>query len=229
MHRNITRLSLAAGLGVAAITPLATAEEEHMDVWLQNLGSTIGIGGVSEDGTEFFEGVRVFGAEFGEDPVEPFFADEPGLQAFEDFDPFQQVQVNFVDAVTRWNGDGYSDTAETVTLSFGPNSLTSGDGFVSGLPFSMDAEGGFHTHFDILLNGDGGNPGDGIYLLPLQAEFLGSGPMSPSETFWFVMNLNGSEADHEAAIEWVEQNLVPAPGAAILLALVGIGRGRRRR
>jgi hypothetical protein len=37
-----------------------------------------------------------------------------------------------------------------------------------------------------------------------------------------------SEEEHDAAIEWVELNLVPAPGAIALLGLAGVA-GRRRR
>jgi xanthosine utilization system XapX-like protein len=36
-----------------------------------------------------------------------------------------------------------------------------------------------------------------------------------------------SEEEHEAAVEWVEVNLAPAPGAIALLGVAGLLRRRR--
>lgn len=230
-----TRYFFTLGLTLmAAPAYCAFGDEEHLDVWVQNNSGTITIGGISEDGLEFHPGVRVFGAEFGEDPLFPFLATEPGFQATDGtFDPFEDLQFNLTDAVGVWNGSGFDTSiVETITLAFGPSSVTSGSGFVSGFTFQTDALGGFHDHFDITLNGDGGDPANGVYLLSLNMEFAALGPgggTGTSDTFWFVMNLGEDELVHDAAIEWVEGNLVPAPGAGFLLLLAGVSRSRRRR
>ena len=50
----------------------------------------------------------------------------------------------------------------------------------------------------------GVDPTDGVYLIPLAM----SGPAADeSDMFWFVMNLNMPEEMHEAATEFVEENL----------------------
>jgi len=54
------------------------------------------------------------------------------------------------------------------------------------------------------------------------------GQDATSESFYVLFNLGESEIDHDEAIEWVEANLVPAPGALALLA-AGVLAGRRRR
>ena len=61
------------------------------------------------------------------------------------------------------------------------------------------------------------DPLDGIYLASFTASTSG---FATSETFYVLFNLNESEIDHDEAIEWVEANIVPAPGA---LALLGAG------
>jgi hypothetical protein len=218
------------------VAPMAMASEEHLDVWIQNGGDGIVIGGISEDGTETFPDTLVFGAEFGEDPQEPFFADEPGFQAMDgDFAPFAPFQINIVDSLGAWNGDGFGLTDNTMTVSFGPATVTSGGGFIEGFQWQADTLGGFHDHFDLSINGDGGDPANGIYLLPLAislGEELGGSPGLPglSDTFYFVMNLGEDERQHDAAMDWVQANLVPGPGGAALLAgLLLLGRSRRQR
>ena len=223
---------LAAALVAGATSSTAYGdEEEHGDVWIQLDGNQISTGLISEDGDPISSAARVFGAEFGEEPGNPFLAIEPGFQALDGtFPSLMNFRVDIVDGVTGWNGGGFNDVSETMTLEFGPQSVTSGDGLVEGFDLTMDDEGGFHGHFDILLNGSGGDPDPGIYLLSLQlAASDSASTYEPSDTFWFVMNLGQSEDDHEAAIEWVEANLVPAPAALALFLLHGGVSSRRRR
>jgi len=234
MKNGRTVLAAVAVVSVLVVPTFADeGEEEHFDVWLQAGASALITGAIDEDGTPLESVHRVFGAEFGEEPTEPFAADEPGFQAIDGtFGSSEEFRVNITDAVTRWTGSGFGSTGETITLEFGPSDVTSGAGFVSGFTFTADSAGGFHDHFEIILNGDGSglgtDPDPGIYLLPLSLE-LTSGALAPTDTFWFVMNLGQDEADHDAAIGWVQSNLVPAPGAFALLAGFGLIGSRRRK
>jgi len=238
MHPTTTQaltVHRAAGVAAAALALTSAASaaltEEHFDVWLRSDGGNLVTGAIDEDGNPLAERARVFGAEFGEDPGFPYTAFEPGFQAIDGhFDPFQPFRIDFDGAVEAWIGDGFGGTDTTVTIEFGPQSFTSGDGPVEGFQWTTDAAGGFHDHFDLIANGAGGaDPATGIYLLPLSVTDLAGG-LGSTDTFWFVLNLGADEAEHEAAIEWVEATLVPAPGTLALLgAFAALGGGRRRR
>lgn len=205
-------------------------KEEHFDVWLRvGQSGNLVTGAISEDGDPISGGHRVFGAEFGEEPGEPFFSAEPGFQAFDGaFAGSNTFQLNLTDSLMRWNGVSFEATPETMTVEFGPSSVTTGNGFVDGFTFAADPEGGFHDHFDLFINGDGGDPTDGVYLLPMSIADV-DGNLGSTETFWFVMNLNMDEDMHDAAMDWVTDNLAPAPGALALLAMTGVVGTRRRR
>lgn len=222
---NMKRSMNAAAM-IAAIAAGSSAMADGVDVWVQILNGQLATGAIEEGGAPIAANWRVFGAEFGEDKMFPFFADEPGFEMFDGtvtaFTPFQ---INIAGAVERWNGGGFSSTAETMTLAFGPGSVTSGNGYISGFTFFADDEGGFHDHFDISIDGDGGDPNDGIYLLPLT---ISSADFGETLTFWFVMNLGQDERLHDEVIDWVVINLVPAPAALAFFALAGIGGSRRR-
>jgi len=226
-HAFQTTVFLIAACG---LTVSAAADEDHFDVWLQIEGNQMFTGSITEDLEPINSNWRVFGAELpGADGDEPFTADEPGFQLLDgSVDPFYNFQINITDAVTAWNGNGFDPVAETMSLEFGPQSVTSGDGFVEGFQWTADANGGFHDHFEIILNGDGGDPADGIYLLPLSIADPG-GAFAATDTFWFVMNRGLSEAEHELSIEWVQQNIVPTPGAIGLLGCAALFGRRRRR
>jgi hypothetical protein len=208
---------------------MAQHHEEHYDVWIRWNASAgkILTGGVSHDGDQV-PVLRVFGAEFEDVGGNPF-ADHPGFQAFDEtFSPNQDLQINITDAVTIWNGNGFDPTAETLTVEYGPQFVTSGAGYVEGFDFAMDEHGGFHGHFEIFA-GDppGGSLGTGIYLLPLSLSLGGPAP-GESDPFYFVMNWGAEESEHEAAVEWVE-NSIPAPGALGVFALAALLPARRRR
>lgn len=226
---NTAKTHVAAATTALLLALPASADEEHFDVWLQ-IGDdgNLTTGSITEDLDPIDESWRVFGAEFGEAGV-PFFADEPGFQALDGtFDPFYTFRINIDGPVQVWNGAGFADTPERMSLGFGPSNVTSGDGPVEGFTFDAESLGGFHDHFDLTIDGPGVDPGDGVYLLPLSIADE-SGGFGATETFWFVMNLNMDEAAHDAAIDYVQENFVPAPGAlAVLLAGGLVGRRRRR-
>ncbi len=183
-------------------------EEEHFDVWLQIVGDQLVTGAISEDEVPISPVNRVFGAELGEDPDFPFSGDEPGFQLENGtVEPGFAFDFALTTVLGAWNGDGLDDSAETITFAFGPQDVTSGPGPVEGFVWTADELGGFHDHFEITINGDGGDPAVGVYVIGMS---IGTVDASLEETppFYFVLNLGADEEEHDAAIEWVEANLV---------------------
>lgn len=216
-------------LTVVMATSVVSADGVHGDVWLRVAGDQLVTGLVDEDGTPVESAWRVFAGEFGEDPRFPFFADHPGFRLFGgSVAPGSPFTINIAGPVERWTGAGFGATPSLMTIAYGPGSVTSGGGYVSGFQWHADARGGFHGHFDLEIHQDGGDPEDGIYLLPLS---ISSDIATATPVFWFVMNLGADERDHEQAIDWVITRLVPGPGAlplCVLMACAGV-RSRRRR
>jgi hypothetical protein len=174
---------------------------------------------------------RVFGADLGSIEFGPFGVDDPGYFT-DSLAEGAVVGFNILSPLKKWNGAGF-DAGIPETLQVGyfvgtPGEITrfTGAGFVSGFDFATVSGGGFDEHLSYILFGDGGDPSDGVYLLELE---LTSDSYGPSDPFWIVFNLGLDEEDHDAAIDWVEDNLVPAPGAAGALALLGVAAVRRRR
>lgn len=161
-----------------------------------------------------------------------WFADEPGI-FIEDNSMPDGVGVGFVleAALRRWDGTGSVDfsaiPSQSMILEFGPQSVSTAltDGDVTGFSIAYDATNpsGFDEHWDFLLDSAAG---EGIYLL--QFRFTVDG-FADSLSVWTVLNAGLSEAQHEAAIKYVETVIVPAPGALALLGVGVLAAGRRRR
>ncbi len=218
---------LLAAIAAAAASSHAIAHGEG-DVWVYLDAGRLHTGLISEDGLIREPDVRVFGAEFGGAGI-PDFADEPGFQAPDgSFLPSSKIGFNILRALRSWNGSDFGAvSAATITMSFGPLTATTPgtDILTPGFDLTIDDQGGLHDHPDYTLNSPAGM---GIYLLELEftTDLAGVGTSAP---FWIVFNNGMDEAEHDAAIEWVEENLVPAPGAACLLAFGALTTLRRRR
>lgn len=176
-------------------------------------------------------GERVFAADmFASGPL--WAADEPGIFIQANSMP-DGVGVGFVleAALRRWDGNGAVDFSaiptQTMAIEFGPQSVSTAlsDGDVLGFPITYDATNpeGFDEHWDFLLDS---SAGAGIYLLQLRFTVDG---FHDSESVWTVFNAGLDETAHDAAIEYVENVIVPAPGALALLGLGGLAATRRRR
>jgi hypothetical protein len=153
------------------------------------------------------------------------------------------IGFNILNELLVWNGAGFSSTSETMTIAFGPESATTDAGFVSGFATNVRDEnshpgnenqwGRHHIHHDWILNGDGGNPNDGIYLLELELYYeAGAGndtSYANSKNFYMVFGLNSDESQILGVADWVQINMIPAPGALALLALAGLAGCSRRR
>jgi len=227
MIRTITVSALIAATGSVAF-----AHGEGVDVLLRESGGQIVTGSWSHDTDSVVEArERVFAFEWGNDEGANI-SDEPGFFAEPGTLNGLSWGVNFTDALRVWNGTDF-DTVSPDTVTFellGAEQDTppSAGGFTGGFGIPV-GPGGFDDHYEIVINA----PASGIYLISMEAfaQSAGLGAVVPetSEEFWFVGNFGGDEIDHEAAIEFVEDVIVPAPGAAALFALAGVAGTRRRR
>ena len=220
MRSTIITLSV-----LALSAPLAHAEEEHAhsgDVFLAIDSGRI-VTGLFDD-LDGFEPSRVFGVELGE--IAPGASDEPGFDnAPGTFAPGTALGVNFRAALSIWTGAGLAPSSEAITFEFGPASMTTGAGPVPGFDIAVAPNGEWHEHYDMFLS----DPlAVGAYVLELELFSTDPG-VATSLPFWFVFNNGVSEAEHDAAIDYVQAVLVPAPGASALLLGGTLLAARRRR
>ncbi|MBX3365946.1 MAG: hypothetical protein KF912_01355 [Phycisphaeraceae bacterium] len=210
-------------IAIASAASFALADEGHLDITVYQSGGILYTGLIDEDTSIITPNVRVFEGDF-QNIGGTIFADEPGIDILDgSFTPGAQLLLNIRKSLRVWNGsDFFSLAATDLTLEFGPQSLTTpaADGLTGPMIFDFDANGGLHDHPDFILNADI----TGIYLLEIEFAKDGFGTSLPA---WIVFNYGLDEEDHELAVEWVERNLVPAPGS--LLALSGLLALRRRR
>lgn len=208
---NTNRFILASALGALASN---TLHAQHADVTISIENGRIvtnadaGAGPVAQ---------RVFSADFGALGV-PDFTDEPGfLAAPGTFTPGSRTGFNVTAGLRRFNGTSCEPvTNERIEASFLTLSTTIGTEPSPGIDLAVQSDGGWHRHFGFTLFADGGKlPADGIYVVEL-ALYSTDGITAPSAPFWIVFNDERSEAEHDAAIAWVEKHLASAPCAADL-------------
>ena len=194
----------------ATVTPLLAfgqdAAAQHAgDVFINIQADKIHTGLVEDD--EVVEAnVRVFESEFGESGV-PGYSDEPGWEAFPGtFESGSRLGWNALEGVRRWNGAGF-DTGieETIEVTFASLSFTIGNAPVSGFDLAVAGDGSFHRHIGFYLDSPTNDPAVGVYLVELELHALGA--YETSDSFWIVFNNEASEEEHEAAAEWVEENM----------------------
>ncbi|MFG0306954.1 MAG: hypothetical protein ACF8Q5_12160 [Phycisphaerales bacterium JB040] len=215
---------------VAAVSGSALADGGDYGLWTQNGKVQTAIGDHT-DQVLFGFGERVFAADMLGSVATGWEADEPGIFIPEASLPDNTaVGFNILGNLLYWDGTGpvsAVDASVAMTLRFGPESrVTPGDAStVAGFTINYDADavGGFDEHYDYLL---GAGAAEGIYFL--QNSFTLSG-FQESRSVWTVFNAGLTELEHDAAIEYAETVLVPAPGAAGVLAMAGLIGARRRR
>lgn len=215
MHKNLsarTGVSLSIVLAASFASALAAdgPKEPHADIWIRIVDGAIVTGSITEGtpGDPIAENERVFAADLGEDPKLPFAAAEPGFQSLPSDETAGAVfSFSVTGPLLAWTGSNVETSDLTMTIEFGPSSVTTDDGAVLGFNFAAQPSGLMHDHFFYYLNGsDGGEPAPGVYLLPMS--FSGSNPLyAPSETFWVVFNNGLAEEDHDAAIAYAEKYL----------------------
>lgn len=213
LFRTASALAVTAA---ATIGSSAHADGALGDIWISSVGGTLVTGGFDHTtGTVINPSQRVFAADFGIDPAFPFSTDEPGFTS----DILgSTMTINLLSGLGRWNGAGFDAATSSLFASYGGQDAVS----TAGGSFSFLVTAGLDLHPEFTLL----DPLDGVYLASFTASSAG---FATSETFYVLFNLNESETEHDEAIEWVEANLVPAPGALALLLSGALASRRRRR
>ena len=193
---------------------------------------------------------RVTEGEFGSELNPANTTDDPGFapEGAEDtpatttFAGMQQVSFQTVDlgssGMNLWYWDGAGSPAfgaspHDLTIEReGAGSINLSDGNGGFTMFAADANGFFDEHIDYTLVAEPDAVQTGVYVFGMT---LGSPNADPavmeSDPVFFVMASQGLDEEiHEAAVGYVEANLVPEPGSQITM-LIGIAMcvGLRRR
>ncbi|MDZ4754618.1 MAG: hypothetical protein SGJ11_08980 [Phycisphaerae bacterium] len=177
-------------------------------------------------------GVRVFGPVFGESGF-PEFTSEPGFDALPGtFAPGTRVGFHAPQGFLLFNGAGLAPvTTERLNVKFATLESTIGPAPDEGFDLAVQEDGGWHRHLSYtILDTSMPLPPIGIYVLPMTL-YSTDPAVLESELFWMVFDYGAGEAAHDAAIEWVEANLVAtcpadldddqAVGAGDLATLLG--------
>jgi hypothetical protein len=200
---------------------------------------------------------RVFGYDFGEDLLDPYFIGDPGFNngAFaigvypnNGLLPTPNFTLGF-DVLTNlqyWDGTGgvsFGPAPADVSLGLARGSF---EVFVDALGQtgtvptigSTGTSGRLHVHMESTLNFQGSfnpddpNAPDGVYLVGLSLKLPGSG-LANSDPIYLVYNNGLDEEIHDEAIDWVQTHLVPEP-TTWMLTLTGafvavVSRVRKRK
>lgn len=223
---RVSMFAMLAGLGVSSV-----AHAHEGDVGVLAFGGQLVTGAVEDlgAGDVVVPGERVFAAEFG---IGPGVGDEPGFFMTEGTLPGgSSLGFNIRAALRRWDsglstGNFIADETLTIESPSGTESATTpaADLLVNGWSFTVPGSGDFDDHPNFYVNG---RTTERVYILEL--ELKTDAGYSNSAPIWLVINDGASEEDHDAAIEWVEENLVPAPGSAAMIGIGGLLLARRRR
>ena len=244
-NRGIVAIA-AATLGLAAFAPSVHAHEG--DIGLSFLGGRLvtGIVIIPGPGTNEFvtPGQRTFAGEFA-DVSGSIYSADPGFfsgpllgQSAPALPANSSLRFNILGSLMRWDSVAGNFSAvtpgERLRIEFAAGALSrtsSMDGSnVSGFGFDTGATGGFDEHFDYYLDAAAGQtaPAAGIYAIGLDL-FIDGLAGSNSLPYYTVFNFDSPEADHDAAIEYVNSNIVPSPSGVAALVGAGLIAMRRRR
>lgn len=242
---------------LAAVAAATAHAQGHADVVPYALNNKIFSGGHNDVSLADNIELRVFGYDFGEDPLDPYIIGDPGFNnggfAIGVFPNDGLLPSGFTlgfDVVTNlqyWDGaGGVSFAAAPVDVELGlqrgSNTVyVSGSGQTGTVPTigSTGISGRVHVHISSLLESTDGvdplapNAPDGIYMLGMTLKLPGSG-LANSDTLYFVYNNGLDEEVHDEAIDWVQNALVvPEPSSYLLMgtalsAISLIGWRKRR-
>jgi hypothetical protein len=219
IHRTPTMILALTTLACS----FASADEEHYDIGVWNDNGTLMTGGFDHDTeTLAVQNLRVFEAEFGEDPTFPFSTDEPGIGGVAADIGLMEgsiIEMNVSASLGVWTGSGFNyGTSNSMNIDYGPTSVDTLTGGM--LEFLVTDDFDLHPIWSV-----NSQAAPGAYLVELTAAMTG---YQTSENFYVVFNLGLDEEAYETSVDWVNDNLVPAPGVLALLGMGGLAVRRRR-
>lgn len=214
---GMLRTAALAGL-LAGIASAATAQTVHEADMVIRWGSDGHIEtGLPGDGGGVVWGERVASGRLDESQFANL-ADDPGFDSLSGAFPVgSAIGLDLLSALRLWDGDDFEtidpDYAMSVTKGDDIITTPATDGRIPGFTFgSADVNGRFHHHVRYFLDPfDPSTDVPGLWLLEL--ELWSTNPaVLPSEPV-FVVFASGSEAlsQRDAAIEWVQDNLIGGP------------------
>ncbi len=187
--------------------------------------------------------MRVFGYEMGEDPLFPNSTNDPGINrdhgsyltsggtvtlAGTGLPLSSTLNFTVIGALQQWTGTGYvpADAAASLDVTYGhTRTLTGLTGALDPLPIkTFGSSSDVHLHLDAELSA---STPTGIYMFPAELQ-SSSGSIANSAPFWVVYNFGGTEAEHGAAMDYVQGNYVPEPTFLAVAGTAGILMLRRR-
>ncbi len=171
-------------------------------------------------------GSEVWGGVYLEDPLDPFFTNDPGFAALagSGLPAGSLLGFNVLDDLKYWDGTGPVSfgpvpNGEELRIRLGSQNryVGTGTGFIDGFNFAVVAsDGSVHLHLGFFLHGADGNAvpatQDGVEATPglylLEWELKDSSPAVANSDPLYVVFRNGpADCLHCTALNWVGANL----------------------
>ncbi len=214
---RITAVAAVVTLAGGFVPVQACDPDGHLDIGLEVRANRIetGIYDLNDPQSPVLlsPGVRVWGGRFQVNPLDLFFADDPGFGALSGsgLPAGSQIGFNVLDDLLYWDGTGPVQFGpvpdeEQLRIRFGFQNRYVGTstGTQAGFNFeSVGAGGTVHRHISFFLLGRDGNSTpasvdgvqatNGIYLLNMEITSTAPG-LAPSEPIWIVFSNDADEA-----------------------------------
>lgn len=222
---------------VGAMVPLTARADFDVSPAVQS-GKIVTNAFADADGTTI-SNVRVFSFEFGEDPLDPYFLEDPGFHPLPGggFAGGVTISAKAFSALSYWGGSSFGalPSGETMEVTRGSTTITLGNtGFAGSVAIeTTDASGEFDEHLSSTLKGVTPIlPASGIYLY---SATLSANGLADSDPVYFVFGNGVDEEELSAAVLHVRDTfapgstIVPEPASLALLPVVGLLMRRRMR
>ncbi len=204
------------GLLVCGVQAQSVHEADYL---LRISSGRLETGAVGPDGQAVYP-VRVKSAVFGTEGI-PNFTNDPGVDAEPGrLVPGMFVGFDIVAAVRGWDADAGFDTISSDGITVRKSGINTQspttDQTVPGIIFGqadVDAAARFHHHVSFVLNPAEGEAPSGLWLFTWELWTDAPG-VERTEPLYIVFAQGDGAAEIDAAVAWVEDNLLAAPCVA---------------